>query len=85
VILTARCPELRFAVHEDGEYEVLSAWHPVVAFERALLERARQGDRRLALRGDELEIFCTNGGATYALEPELSGYQIGRLATSWRK
>jgi len=79
VILT--CPTLRFAVHEDGAIERLSTWFPSVAFDQDLLARA--DGKRLRLRGDELEIHCTNGGATYALGLLTNGIRVGRLARAW--
>ena len=75
-------PVLRFAVHETGELQVLSAWFPQVAFDEAIL--AMVDGRRLTLRGDEITFRCANGGATYALGPMTDiGIRIGALLRSW--
>ena len=58
-------PTLNFAVHEDGMLELTTAWFPLVAFPESWLRTA--DGRRLRLRGDELEIICTNGTAFYQL------------------
>ena len=80
ILITA--PILRFAVHEDGTYEVISPWFPLVGFTRELLTRA--DGRRLSVRGDELTITCTNGGAIYALAAaDALGVRAGRLLRSW--
>lgn len=75
-------PVLRFAIRETGALEVISPWFPFIAVGRDLLARA--DGRRLAVQGDELTIRCTNGGATYALEPvDARGVRAGRLIRSW--
>lgn len=80
ILLTT--PILRFAVHEDGAYERVSPWFPLVGFTTDLLACA--DGRRLTVRGDELTIACTNGGATYALAAaDAFGVRAGRLLRSW--
>ena len=80
ILLTA--PVLRFAVHEDGAYEIVSPWFPRVGFTTDLLTRA--DGRRLMVRSDELTITCTNGGAVYALAAaDALGVRAGRLLRSW--
>ncbi len=76
-------PTLTFAVHEDGTLEVLSPWHPRVLFDAAVL--ARSDGWRLLHRGDELEIRCTNGRASYALgPPDALGVRAGVLIAARR-
>lgn len=79
-ITVLRQPTLRFAVHEDGNWEVISPWFPLVGFPLDLLALA--DGRRLELAGDMLYLHCTNGHAAYALEPERAGARRGRLAWS---
>ena len=75
-------PVLSFAIHETGALEIISPWFPHVLFPEDLLARA--DGQRLVLRGDELTIHCTNGGATYALAlADDSGLRAGRLLRSW--
>ena len=42
-------PALRFAVHEDGSWEVISPWFPIVLFAPEILARA--DGRRLIVQG----------------------------------
>lgn len=75
-------PALRFAIHEDGSWEVISPWFPIVLFAPGILARA--DGRRLILRGGEIELRCTNGGAIYGLTAfRLDGCRLGRLLRSW--
>ena len=75
-------PVLRFAVHENGSLEHLGPWFPWVAFSQELLATA--DGRRLALKGGDLTITCTNGGAVYALGGvDALGVRAGRLLRSW--
>ena len=75
-------PILRFAVHEDGVLQVLSAWFPCVFFSSEVLACA--DGTRFEIRGDEAIFRCTNGGATYALSPASeAGVRAGRLLRSW--
>ena len=79
---TLLAPVLQFAVHEDGTWENVSGWLPLLAVTADLLARA--DGRRLKVRGDELTFYCTNGGATYALGHEDGrGGCVGRLVRSW--
>jgi len=82
MITTLPRPALRFAIHEDGTWEVLSPWFPIVLFAPDVLARA--DGRRLIIRGEELEMRCTNGGAHYRLTGmRLDGCCLGRLIRSW--
>lgn len=76
-------PVLRLAVHETGELECLSPWFVAVTFDPAFLARA--DGHRLEIRGDEVTLRCTNGGAVYQLGPvDALGHRPGRLVRSWR-
>jgi len=76
-------PRLTFAVHEDGSLEVTSPWFPAILIHRDVVATA--DGRRLVLRGDDLEIRCTNGGALYQLGlADRHGFRRGRLLRSWR-
>lgn len=75
-------PTLAFSVNEDGTLRVLSPWYQSVAFSPGVLAHA--DGRRVALRGDELIVRCTNGGAAYALgEADEVGARVGTLLRSW--
>ena len=82
------------ATSEDERHRALllraTAWAEAVVG-RPLLAQvysesvAAYGGRRLALRGDDLEIRCTNGGALYQLGlADRHGFRRGRLLRSWR-
>ena len=75
-------PVLIFSVHEDGSLAVRSPWFPFVFFSRESL--ARTDGNRIRLEGDDLVIFCTNGGARYRLGLEDASGRHGRLVESCR-
>lgn len=71
-------PTLLFATHEDGSWERLSPWFPLLLIPASLLEAADQ--RRFILRDEFLTIRCTNGWACYRLsEPDAEGNRSARL------
>jgi len=75
-------PALRFAIHEDGSWEVISPWFPIVLFAPDVLARA--DGRRLIVQGEDIELRCTNGGARYRLTSmRLDGARLCRLMRSW--
>ena len=75
-------PTLDFTIHDDGTLHLVSPWYQIVAF--AVEALARADGRRVAVRGDEVMIRCTNGRALYALgavrEP---GFRWGVLVRTW--
>ena len=82
MITTLPRPALRFAIHEDGTWEVISPWFPIVLFAPAVLARA--DGRRLIVQGEDIELRCTNGGARYRLTSmRLDGARLCRLMRSW--
>mgnify|MGYP001598000344 CR=1 FL=1 len=74
-------PVLSFVRHENDRLTRLSPWFPFVLFSRESLARADRN--RIRLEGDDLVIFCTNGGARYRLGTEDALGRHGRLVESW--
>ena len=75
-------PAMTFVIHDTGALAVCSPWLPWLRFTRAFLASA--DGRRVILRGDEVEIRCSNGGAVYALgaiDDEES--RAGQLLRAW--
>lgn len=74
-------PILQFAIHDDGTLAVLSPWHPQIIITQHLLDVADW--RRVEVQGDEVTFRCTNGGATYVLDPpdmrETSAWRVGQM------
>lgn len=73
---------LRFATHDDGTLVLLGGWWPDVRFTEEFLAAA--DGRRLEIRGDEVQIHCTNADATYTLGPRgaADGSRAGHLVRS---
>ena len=73
---------MAFAVYDTGALAVCSPWLPWLRFTSAFLGAADW--RRVILRGDEVEIRCSNGGATYALGAiDDQGCRAGQLLRAW--
>ena len=84
IVVLPVLPTLQFTVHDDGTWAVASPWHPVVPFAQSFLSHPIEEARgRFAVRGDELSIRCTNGGAVYALGPLDGGSRRGVLMRAW--
>ena len=80
---TIQRPEaLPLGIRDTGALERLGPWPGVTAFTLAWLAEA--DGRRVALRGDELTIYCINGAATYVLSPgDNDQTWRGTLARAW--
>ena len=73
---------MAFAVADTGALVVCSPWLPWLRFSAAFLTAA--DGRRVVMRGDEVEIRCSNGGATYALGPtDDQDSRAGQLLRAW--
>lgn len=83
MIITWFPQTMHFAVSDTGALTLCSPWLPSVVFTEAFLAAA--DNRRVIVRGDEVEVRCTNGGATYALSPveHGSGCRAGTLLRAW--
>lgn len=75
-------PVLRFAKHEAGTIEVLSAWYPHITIAQAMIDNA---DPAVLRETSGKAVFnCTNGGAEYELSaPNGVGDRTGTLIRSW--
>ena len=81
-MITAALPTMVFAIRDTGALDVLSPWLPFLAFTCEFVAVA--DGRRVVVRGDELTILCTNGGATYALSAaDADGMRRGTLLRAW--
>ena len=81
-MIAAALPTMVFAIRDTGALDVLSPWLPSLTFTRAFVAVA--DGRRVVVRGDELTIRCTNGGATYALAAaDADGMRLGTLLRAW--
>lgn len=75
-------PVLRFAKHETGTIEVLTAWYPHITIAQSLIDAADPAVLRV--EHDKATFHCTNGGAEYALDPPNDrGVRSGLLIRSW--
>ena len=78
----AEAPVLRFAKHETGTIEVLTAWYPNITIAQTLIDNADPAV--LLVEHDKARFNCTNGGAEYALSPPNGiGDRTGLLIRSW--
>ena len=82
MMLTAFTSTMHFSVSDTGALVVCSPWLPWLRFTSAFLAAA--DGRRVILRGDEIEIRCSNGGATYALgAADDQDCRAGQLLRAW--
>ena len=73
---------MSFGVLDTGALLLLSPWLPHLVFTREFLAAA--DGRRVAMRGDEVEIRCANGCATYALSGVVDAdARWGSLLRAW--
>mgnify|MGYP001583448609 CR=1 FL=1 len=82
LVIDLALPAMTFVIHDTGALAVCSPWLPWLRFTRAFLASA--DGRRVILRGDEVEIRCSNGGALYALGAlDDEGVRAGQLLRAW--
>ena len=75
-------PVLRFAKHETGTIEVLTAWYPHITIAQTMIDNADPAVLRES--GTSVIFNCTNGGAEYELSaPNGVGDRAGTLIRSW--
>lgn len=78
-------PTLHFAVHENGEIELLSPWYPHIEIAQDALDAATDPKRLTVERVDGVEVMtfrCTNGWGKYILGP--LDERRKRPGTLWR-